>query len=88
MKQRKSHVLDYEDMSVRIEYDYYPARRAQISGPPEWCYPEEPAEWGITGIRVMPNGYKDWIMTDRSNWNQSKLDEFAASLEELDEETK
>lgn len=43
--QRVSTVVSWWEIEWLIEGELTPGRPAQISGPPERCYPEEPAEW-------------------------------------------
>lgn len=31
--------------SEPLEITYYPGKPGKLSGPPEHCYPDEPAEW-------------------------------------------
>ena len=38
------------DVDCVIAYDYSPAQRGRYSGPPEDCYPDEPAEVDITDV--------------------------------------
>ena len=42
-----------EDFIARIEYEItHRATRGRFSGPPELCYPDEPAEFIITDIEL------------------------------------
>lgn len=41
---------DFED-DLEVEYDYDPGRPGRTWGPPENCYPDEPAEVCITAVK-------------------------------------
>jgi hypothetical protein len=42
------------DATVLVEYEYSPGRPGRYSGPPERCYPDEPAELCV--LNVLING--------------------------------
>jgi hypothetical protein len=46
------------EMEARVAYTYLPGDPGRLSGPPEDCYPPEPAEVDIRSvfIRTMPEG--------------------------------
>ena len=45
------------EISLDVDYDYTPYQRGRISGPPEDCYPDEPAEICATAA-TLENGTK------------------------------
>lgn len=38
------------EIEIELEATYTPGRPAYISGPPEHCYPEDPAEWELQKV--------------------------------------
>lgn len=48
--------IDKFGLFWRVIADFTPADPGQTSGPPERCYPSEPAEWDDVGIFPMDEG--------------------------------
>lgn len=49
------------DMEARIEYSFIPGDPGRLSGPPEDCYPPEPAEVDITSIQFRHSKTQPWF---------------------------
>lgn len=80
--------FDWEGCTVRASGDYTPGLPAQLSGPPERCYPEEPAEFDFTSCEVedVPGVWLDarWILGTSvgDDWHDLACDAAEAQLEE------
>ena len=71
-------------INIEIAAQFWPGRRAQTYGPPENCYPEEPAECEIDSVTVQSIEWAgDFIKRDdRPAWD--RLDAFVLGLAESD----
>ena len=80
--------LTLGDSEVRVEYDYSTGQRGRYTGPPEFCYPDEPEE--VVILSVLVNGI--WVdagefgeeVVDR--WENEIIDMMAAKRESEQEE--
>lgn len=50
MRKKMKFKVTIFDIEFEATGDYYPGRPAQISGPPERCYPAEDSEFDLTAL--------------------------------------
>ncbi len=85
----KIHVkFDWEGCTVRATGDYEPGLPAQLYGPPERCYPEEPAYFDFDTVEVedVPGVWLSamWILGTSvgDDWHALACEAAEAQLEE------
>lgn len=70
----------YRGLDLIVTLNYYPANPGKIYGPPENCYPPEPAEVDILSVRL--KGEKK-TNTKLSDWLRDELMETDECYDEL-----
>jgi hypothetical protein len=63
-------VVQGEDISYGVTYDYQPAERPNYDINSRNCGPGCEAEVTITEIMVRPHGYPGWFTTDVAKWDK------------------
>jgi hypothetical protein len=69
------------DIDVRFQYSVFPGRPAQIYGPPERCYPEEPHEIELEEIELPWD--KGWKVISTKHPLYDTLEEMFNNVEEM-----
>lgn len=66
------------EIECMIEYDYTPAQAGRLYGPPENCYPDEPAEVDITDVHIqgitLSKGLQALLIGELNELEQLKID--------------
>lgn len=60
MKANTTIEFTFQDVAFRATGYYLPGRPAQVSGPPEHCYPEEPPEFDFATLKAETSPGK-WV---------------------------
>lgn len=76
------HVTEIE-FPVLVEYDYHKGDPGRTSGPPEKCYPAEPAYVEITSVKVM--GVEVTLLQADMERIQQEIEDAITEREEQDE---
>ena len=74
---------DGEELNIEVDAEVTPARAGCFSGPPEFCYPDEPAECEIVSVIRTDNG-EAVELTDEER--ERVRDEIAEAAGDADEE--
>jgi len=81
---------ELDEVSVELEFYYRPGSPGKIYGPPENCYPPEPAEFEVYECRVIdgPHAGVEVELTEKETddalcqWEEHLADETAAAMED------
>ena len=72
------------DVPCRVWYFYTPADPGRVSGPPENCYPPEPAEVEYTKFEIQLN--EAWVECPFENLDKDTQDSLEQSIIEAEED--